>query len=140
VCRWWRRYRDAACWTAGAMVGASVEVLDTCATAVACTRRWLPRSDFGDGAGLARQPDPKSPCSSVLTDNGVVCWARGRYNIWSVARVLLVIPPNQCLIQFEGWGSNWTLWLDRRLDLPRIRPLTEACEGRSGGLIPALAA
>ena len=44
------------------------------------------------------------------------------YNIWSVARVLLVLDENHVLIWFEGWGNEWLMWLDRRYDLARVRP------------------
>ena len=44
------------------------------------------------------------------------------YNIWSVARVLLVLDENHVLIWFEGWGDEWLMWLDRRYDLARVRP------------------
>ena len=44
------------------------------------------------------------------------------YNIWSVARVLLVLDENHMLIWFEGWGDEWLMWLDRRYDLARVRP------------------
>jgi hypothetical protein len=44
------------------------------------------------------------------------------YNIWSVARVLLVLDENHILIWFEGWGDEWLMWLDRRYDLARVRP------------------
>jgi hypothetical protein len=82
-------YRRALEWSAAAMVGTALEVLDT-------------------------------------------------WNTWSVARVILVLPPCRCLVWFEGWGLgnvggagvlDWTLWLDKRLDLPRVRALTPACQG-----------
>lgn len=44
------------------------------------------------------------------------------YNIWSVARVLLVLDENHMLIWFEGWGDEWLMWIDRRFDLARVRP------------------
>ena len=51
------------------------------------------------------------------------------YNIWSVARVVCVLAPHRLCVQFDGWQDAWCLWLDRRLDLPRIRALTSACQG-----------
>ena len=52
------------------------------------------------------------------------------YNIWSVARVVLVLDANRFLIWFEGWGDEWLMWLDRRYDLARIR----GCRAEVAGL------
>lgn len=60
---------------------------------------------------------------------GTPCEVLDTYNIWSVARIVCVLPPNQMLIQFEGWDRNWCLWLDRRFDLLRVRPLSSGCQG-----------
>jgi hypothetical protein len=51
------------------------------------------------------------------------------YNIWSVARVLLVLDQHRFLVWFEGWGDEWLMWLDSRFDLARIRPCQSAVAG-----------
>lgn len=51
------------------------------------------------------------------------------YNIWSVARVLLMLDENHMLIWFEGWGDEWLMWLDRRYDLARVRPCGQEVAG-----------
>eukprot|EP01052_Picozoa_sp_SAG31_P008621 SAG31_NODE_438_length_15693_cov_6.254248_13_plen_407_part_00 len=55
------------------------------------------------------------------------------YNIWSIARVMLVLDENRFLVWFEGWGSLWLMWLDRRYDLARVR----GCQPRGFGGQPA---
>ena len=55
------------------------------------------------------------------------------YNIWSVARVLLVLDENHVLIWFEGWGDEWLMWIDRRFDLARVRPCGSEVAGLGKG-------
>eukprot|EP01051_Picozoa_sp_SAG22_P001216 SAG22_NODE_45_length_24718_cov_12.462448_19_plen_820_part_01 len=78
---------------------------------------------------VAYRDDVKAKRAFATGVQGCCVEVTDTYNIWSIARIMLVLDEHRFLVWFEGWGSIWLMWLDRRHDLARVRGCRPAGDG-----------
>ena len=59
------------------------------------------------------------------------------YCLWATARLGAVLPLRDLLlVHFEGYSDSWLMWVHRRRDAARLRPLSRACPMSGDGASP----